>query len=111
MDRRLFEFAVYSRLLLLIKKEKFLCLFLDSRVSCLLSHWSVIPQINVWVGEGGGGGRGEVSTTSPPRPGVYSGPGVKVKRENTVNLLLQYFGDRSLLIGEGGPVGFHWSLL
>ena len=89
----------------------FLCLFLDSRVSCLLYHWSVIPQINVWVGEGvgGGGGRGEVSTTSPLRPGVYSGPGVK--RENTVNLLLQYFGDRSLLIGEGGLVGFHWSLL
>ena len=105
MDRRLFEFAVYSRLLLLIKKEKFLCLFLDSRVSCLLYHWSVIPQINVWVEEGGG----EVSTTSPPRPGVYSGPGVK--RENTVNLLLQYFGDCSLLIGEGGLVGFHWSLL
>ena len=104
MDRRLFEFAVYSRLLLLIKKEKFLCLFLDSRVSCLLYHWSVIPQINVWVGEGG-----EVSTTSPPRPGVYSGPGVK--RENTVHLLLQYFEDRSLLIGEGGLVGFHWSLL
>ena len=94
MDRRLFEFAVYSRLLLLIKKEKFLCFFLDSRVSCLLYHWSVIPQNKHLGGEGGG---------------YLPGPGVK--RENTVNLLLQYFGDRSLLIGEGGLVGFHWSLL
>ena len=33
-DRFLFEFAVYSGLLLL--KTIFLCLFLDSRVSCLI---------------------------------------------------------------------------
>ena len=65
MDRRLFEFAVYSSLLLL--KKSFYAFFLTA------VYLAFIPLVYYTTNKRLGG----VSTTSPPRPGVYSGPGVK----------------------------------
>ena len=75
MDRGLFEFAFFSGLLLL--KKSFYPLFLTAMYLALIPL--VYYTTNKRLGGGGGGGGG-VSTTSPPRPGVYSGPGVKSRK-------------------------------
>ena len=81
VDLCLFEFAVYSGLLLL-KKSFFNAFFVTAVAPLYTVSLLLIPQINV---------RGGVSTTSKfaSKTGVYSGPALN--RENTVSALRIYF--------------------
>ena len=66
------NFAVYSSLLLL--KKSFYAFFLTA------VYLDFIPLVHYTTDKRLGGG---VSTTSPPRPGVYLGPGVKSRKYST----------------------------
>ena len=68
----MFEFAVYSSLLLL--KKSFYAFFSTA------VYLAFIPLVYYTTNKLLGG----VSTTSPPRPGVYSGPGVKSRKYGNI---------------------------
>ena len=77
VDLCLFEFAVYSGLLLL-KKSFFMPFSLQSWLSFIpLVYYTTNKRL------------GDVSTTSPPRPAFIRGPALN--RENTVSALRIYF--------------------
>ena len=83
MDRRLFEFAGYSSLLFL--KKCFYAFFLTA------VYLAFIPLVYYTTNKRLGG----VSTTSPARPGVYSGPGVKSRKYGTMKRNQQH-GSKSI---------------
>ena len=66
MARRLFEFAVFLGFLLL--KKSFYAFFLTAVYLACSASYTTNKRL------------GGVSTTSPPRPGVYSGPGVNSRK-------------------------------